>query len=69
MLIFQLHLSHVIPNSMQALHALCHLEIAFWKAPFSYQHASLMPQQMTRLPSQRQILCWMMVEFLKCTFR
>ena len=27
MLIFQLHLPHVIPNSMQALHALSHLEI------------------------------------------
>ena len=27
MLIFQLHLPHVIPNSMQALHALSHSEI------------------------------------------
>ena len=55
MLIFQLHLPHVIPNSTQALCALSHSEITFWKAPFPYQHVSLMPQQMTRLPSQRQI--------------
>ena len=27
MLIFQLHLPHVIPNSMQAIHALSHSEI------------------------------------------
>ena len=27
MLIFQLHLPHVIPNSMQALHSLSHSEI------------------------------------------
>ena len=38
MLIFQLHL---IPNSMQALHALSHSEITFWKAPSQYQHVSL----------------------------
>ena len=32
MLIFQLHLSHVIINSMQALHAPSHLRITFQKA-------------------------------------
>ena len=32
-LIFKLHLPHVIPNSMQALHALSHLEITVWKGP------------------------------------
>ena len=40
-LIFQLHLPHVIPNSMQALHALSHSEITFRKAPSQYQHVSL----------------------------
>ena len=30
MLIFQLHLPHVIPNSMQALHALSHSEIIIY---------------------------------------
>ena len=55
MLIFQHHLLHVIRNSMQALHALNHSEITFRKAPFPYQHVSLTPQLMTRLPSQRQI--------------
>jgi len=50
MLIFQLH---VVPNSMQALHALSHLEITFWKAPFPYQHVSLklqlMPEQLSQM--------------------
>ena len=41
MLIFQLHLPHVIPNSMQALHALSQSEITFRKAPSQYQHVSL----------------------------
>ena len=41
MLIFQLHLPHVIPNSMQALHALSHSEITFRKALSQYQHVSL----------------------------
>ena len=36
MLIFQRHLPHVIPNSMQALHALSHSEITFRKAPSQY---------------------------------
>ena len=40
MLIFQRHLPHVIPNSMQALCALSHSEITFRKAPFPYQHVS-----------------------------
>ena len=40
MLIFQCHLPHVIPNSMQALRSLSHLEITFRKAPFPYQHVS-----------------------------
>jgi len=31
MLLFQLHLPHVIPNSMQALYALSHSEITFRK--------------------------------------
>ena len=47
MLIFQRHLPHVIPNSMQALHALSHSEITFRKAPFPYQHVSLKVQLMT----------------------
>ena len=34
MLMFQLYLPNVITNSMQALCALSHLQIAFWKAPF-----------------------------------
>ena len=55
MLIFQLHLPHIIPNSMQALCALSHSEITFRKAPFPYQHVSFTPQQMTRLPSQKHI--------------
>ena len=55
MLIFQRHLPHVIPNSMQALSALSHSEITFRKALFPYQHVSLTPQLMTRLPSRRQI--------------
>ena len=41
MLIFQRHLPHVIPNSMQALRALSHSEITFRKAPFPYQHGQL----------------------------
>ena len=71
MLIFQRHLPHLTPNSMQALRALSHSEITFWKAPFSYQHISLMLQLMTRLPKGRfvcRILRWVMVEFLECTF-
>ena len=40
MLMFQRHLPHVIPNSMQALRSLSHLEITFRKAPFPYQHVS-----------------------------
>ena len=55
MLIFQLHLPHVIPNSMQALCVLSHSEITFRKAPYQYQFVSLTPQQMTKLPSQRMI--------------
>ena len=47
MLIFQLHLLHVIPNSMQALHALSHSEITFRKAQFPYQHVSLKVSLMT----------------------
>ena len=31
----------IIPNSMQELHALSHLEITFQKAPSQYQHVSL----------------------------
>ena len=54
MLIFQLHLPHVIPNSIQALCALSHSEITFRKAPFPYQHISLMLPQMPKLPSQRE---------------
>ena len=52
MLIFQLHLPHVIPNSMQALHALSHSEITFRKAPSQYQHVSLMlpPEDKTAFP-------------------
>ena len=53
MLIFQLHLPHVIPNSMQALHALSHSKITFRKAPSQYQHVNLMlPQKKTKLLSQ-----------------
>ena len=55
MLIFQRHLPHVIPNSMQALRVLSHSKITFRKAPFPYQHVSFKLQLMTRLPSQRQI--------------
>ena len=49
MLIFQRHLPHVIPNSMQALHALSHSEITFQKAPSQYQHVSLKLLQRTKL--------------------
>ena len=52
MLIFQLRLTHVIPNSMQALHSLSHLEITFRKAPFPYQHLSLKVSLMTEQLSQ-----------------
>ena len=55
MLILQLHLSHVIPNSMQALCALSHSENKFQKAPFQYQHVSLMLEQMAKLLSQKMI--------------
>jgi len=52
-LIFQLHLPHVIPNSMQALCALSHSGISFQKAPFPYQHVSLkfqlMPEQLSQI--------------------
>jgi len=41
MLIFQLHLPYVIPNSMQALHTLSHSEITFWKTLSQCQHVSL----------------------------
>jgi len=53
MLIFQLHLPHVIPNGMQALRALSHSEITFRKAPSQYQHVSLKLGQMTKLLSQK----------------
>ena len=55
MLIFQLHLPHVIPNSMQALHALSHSEITFRKAPFPYQHVSLKFPLMIAPPYQMRI--------------
>jgi len=41
MLISQLHLPHVIPNSMQVLHALNHSQITFWKALSQHQHVGL----------------------------
>ena len=56
MLIFQLHLPHVIPNSMQALHALSHSEITFRKAPSQYQHVSLKQLRTVRL-SRKRIGC------------
>jgi len=60
MLIFQLHLPHV---SIQALHALSHSEITFWKAPSHFQHVSLM------LLQRKTKLRRMKVEFSKCTSR
>ena len=48
MLIFQRHLPHVIPNSMQALRALSHSEITFRKAPFHINMVSLKLQQRTK---------------------
>ena len=51
MLILLLHLRHVIPNSMQELHALNDSEITFQKAPFPYQHVSLKDPMMTKQPS------------------
>ena len=56
MLIFQLHLPHVIPNSMQALHALSHLEITFRKAPSQYQHVSLMLPEEDKTAAPNAIL-------------
>ena len=41
MLISQLHLPHVITNSMRPLHALSHSIITFRKAQSRYQHVSL----------------------------
>jgi len=52
MLIFQLHLPHVIPNSMQALHS----EITLWKALSQYQHVSLKQLKTVQL-SQMRIFC------------
>jgi len=58
MLIFQLHLPHVTPNSVQALHALSHSEITFWKAPFPYQHVRLKFQLMPEQLSQMKTCYW-----------
>ena len=57
MLIFQLHLPHVIPNSMQALHALSHSEITFRKAPFQYQQVSLKQLKTVLLSRMRIYYC------------
>jgi len=64
MLIFQLHFPHVIPNSMQALCALSHLEITFRKAPSQYQHVSLKLGQMTKLLSEK-LNCHLIPWFVK----
>ena len=70
MLIYRLHLPHVIPNSMQALCALSHSLITFQKAPSQYQHVTMKFEQMTALLSQR-IIChlnpWLDEDkFLEC---
>ena len=57
MLVFQCHLPHVIPNSMQESCALSHSWITFQKAPFPYQHVSLKRLQNTIEKLQMLMLC------------
>jgi len=61
-LIFQLHLPHVIPNSMQALHALSHTEITFRKALSQYQHVSLTLLEEHRIAFPKDVLSSVLFE-------
>ena len=53
---FQLHLLHVIPNSMQELHALSYSEITFRKALSQYQHVSLTLPEENKTAAPKAIL-------------
>ena len=68
MLIFQLHLPHVIPNSMQALHALNHSEITFWKSISTCKFE--VTDETTAFPKEGLLLSRILViKLLKCSFR